>query len=141
MKNPIDEIMAIDLEPYRKARSLGHSADRQQRQAGEDLDEASRKAIQRLQSRAAKIVAPHFIEWRDGSRGLSINHTDWNVRPHLTGEILPHNKGVYTKWARATITFSITGKTLEEYDAVFRGLKRAADELAAMLYTKDRGDD
>lgn len=141
MKNPIDEIMAIDLEPYRSARSLGYKAERQQRRANERLDEASRKAIQRLRSRAAKIVAPHFIEWRDGSRGLSINHTDWNVRPHLSGEILPHNKGAYTKWARATIPFSITGKTLEEYDAVFRGLKRAADELAAMLYTKDLNDD
>ena len=137
MKNPIDEIMAIDLEPYRKARNLRQSADRQQRQAGEDLHEASRKALQRLRSRAVKILSPHVIHWRGGSRGISINHTDWDVRPHLSGEILPHNKGAYTKWARATIQFSITGKTLEEYDAVFRGLKRAADELAVMLYTKE----
>lgn len=138
MKNPIDEIMAIDLEPYRKAHNLRHSADRQQRQANEDLHQASRNALQRLRSRAAKILSPHVIEWHDGFREISINHTDWDVRPHLAGEIMPHNRGTYTKWARATIPFNLTGTTLEEYDAIFRGLKRAADELAVMLYTKER---
>lgn len=138
MKNPIDEIMAIDLAPYRKAHTMQNSVSRLRRQANEDLDEASRKAIRRLQSRASKIVSPHYIEWRNGLRGWSINHLDWDVRPQLAGEIQPSNSGPYTKWARATIPFSITGKTLEEYDAVFHGLKRAADELAAMLYTKER---
>ena len=89
-----------------------------------------------LRKRATSIVDPHFIEWTAPSHPLAINHTDWTVRPHFFGHIEPRNKGLYTRWARARIAFSITCRDMDEFDEVFRGLKAAADALAETLYGK-----
>jgi hypothetical protein len=133
---PIEQIQQIDLTAYREARRLAWKRDTADREAREGLDKASRKAASALRKRATSLVDPHFIEWMGPSDALSINHTDWTVRPHFSGHIQPRNKGLYTRWARATIQFSITCRDMDEFDEVFRGLKAAADALAETLYGK-----
>jgi hypothetical protein len=136
MSNPIDEIRAINLTPYRQARNLATAHERAKRDAQTALDDASRHAVGALRTRAKKIIEPHFIEWHDGG-GLSINHTDWTVQPHLSGVINPANRSLYARWARANIRFSLTGKDLQEFDEICHGLKAAADALAKMLFEKE----
>jgi hypothetical protein len=136
MSNPIDEIRAINLTPYRQARKLATAHEKAKRDADDKLKDASRLANATLRKRAKGIIEPHFIEWHDGN-GVSINHTDWTIRPHFSGIISPTNPGLYTRWARAEIRFNLTGTTLEEFDEICHGLKAAADALAKMLYEKE----
>ena len=135
MKDPIQTIREIDLTAYRAARKLAWEHQKANREAREELRAASRKAVAALRRRASKIVAPHFVEWHDND-GVSIDHTGWQANPHLSGDICPRNLGPYTRWARAHIKFSITGKDMEEFDEVFCALKVAADALAETLFSK-----
>ncbi len=133
MTNPIEDIKAVDLTPYRQARALTFKAQQSSRAADTALREASKTAAASLRKRATNLIGPHFIEWQDHD-GLSINHTDWTVSAHLSGTITPTDTGPYVRQARASIRFSLTGATLEEFDEVCHGLKAAADALAEMLY-------
>jgi hypothetical protein len=135
--NPIEEIQAIDLTAYRHANKLGWERQKADREAREGLKEASRKATTALRKRASKLIAPHHIDWTDAD-GLSINHKDWEINAHLFGEIWPANSGPYTKWARGSIKFSITGRDMDEFDDVCRGLKAAVDVLAETLFAEPK---
>ena len=74
------------------------------------------------------------VQWAKRFRdiGLLPKNGNW----HFSGHVQPRNKGLYTRWARATIQFSITCRDMDEFDEVFRGLKAAADALAETLYGK-----
>jgi hypothetical protein len=135
MSNPIEDIRGLDLTAYRASRKLSFDLQKANRESRDELRAASRKAVGALRRRANKLVAPHRINWRDND-GVSINHTDWRADLHLSGELWPHNPGVYTRSARAHINFSLTGKDMEEFDEVFCALKVAADALAETLFSR-----
>ncbi len=135
MTNPIEDLKAVDLMPYREARALTFKAQQSSRAADTALREASKTAVASLRKRATKLIGPHVIVWQDYDN-LSINHTDWTVSAHLSGDIIPTDTRPYARQARASIRFSLTGASLEEFDEVCHGLKAAADALAEMLYGK-----
>ena len=135
MNDAIAALKARDVREYRKARWEFYRFQAVYKKASEALGKQGAPAYKTLERYMVKALQPHRIEWRQNGRsvGGDVNHDNWTISLTLWGDIFPMPKGECGKYRmpiRASVPFSMSPRTGDEFRQMVALLKASADAIS-----------
>lgn len=142
LANHFDAIKSIDARAEREAKRIRETLAQQEKKFKTNHWEPARKAAVAIEKSIRARLRPHRVEYSH-VEAWHIDHRDMTVHPSFSIEVWPHKPGAdrFATQARAHIKTTITPRNEAELLHAIAGIKRAAAELADMLFTSPPKED